>query len=73
MGNKGILVSFKTKEGTIQKAIAYNSEQAAEFTRVKKVFLRYVGDDLLPMKDEFGKNIVGLKDSEILTLIGYVD
>lgn len=73
MGNKGILVSFKTKEGNTQKAIAYNSEQAEEFSKVKKVFLRYVDDRFRPIKDETGKNVVGLKDQSLLTIIGYVD
>lgn len=72
-GTKGVIVSFKTKEGTIQKAIAYNHEQAVEFTNVKKVFIRYVGDDFKPMKDPNGKNIVGLKDKELLTVIGFID
>lgn len=73
IGSKGRLYSFIDSKGQKQKAVAYESEQASEFTKVKKVFIRYVGDDFLPMKDNEGKNIVGLKDNEHLTLIGYVD
>lgn len=69
----GRLVSFATKDGKLQKAIAYNHEQAAEFSNVKKVFIRYIDDNFNPQKDEHGKNLVGLKDAEKLTVIGFVD
>lgn len=71
--SRGRLVKFTTKEGKEQKAIAYQYEQAVEFSKVKKVFIRYVDDDMMPQKDENGKKIVGLKDVEKLTVIGFVD
>lgn len=70
---RGKIVTFTTKEGQQQKAIAYNHEQAAEFSKVKKVFIRYIDDKFIPQKDEKGKNIVGLKDADKLRVIGFVD
>lgn len=71
--SRGKIVTFINSEGNKQIAIAYDSEQAAEFSKVKKVFVRYLDSNLLPMKDDQGKNIVGLKDLKLLTIIGFID
>lgn len=72
-GNKGRIVSFLTREKKTQYGIAYVKDQNKTFEQSKKVFVRYIGDDYLPMKDKDGKEIVGLKDSIELSTIGFVD
>lgn len=75
MGKRsGKLVSFKTSDGKIQKAIAYDDEQSAEYSKVKRVFVRYIGDDFMPLRDKVdGQKIVGLKEADSLTIFGFVD
>ena len=74
MGKRtGKLVHFKDSNGVKVIAVAYDDEQSVEFSKVKKVFIRYLGGNYLPLKDNNGKNIVGLKDADKLTIFGFVD
>jgi hypothetical protein len=66
--NPGMI--FQIKDGG--KCIAYNKKQDKAFG--DRLLINHVDDNYEPIKDEAtGKNLVGLKSKELLTLIGYVD
>lgn len=55
------------------KFIAYNKEQHASFSQIKKLLVHHMTDDFKPKTDKEGKRIVGLKAIDKLKLIGYTD
>lgn len=72
-GNPGKLVKWTNKDGQECLGIAYNKEQAPEFIKVKKVFVRHIDKSYQLLKDADGKRIVGLYAADKLNVIGYVD
>ena len=69
----GKLVRYTKKDGGVQMAIAYNDKQHPEFIKAKKVFLNLIDENYNQMVDGGGKNITGLKDISLVTVIGMVD
>lgn len=68
----GHIVTFKDKDGKVQKATCIYEDQKPEFG--KRLFLRMVNDDMSPKIDPGnGKKLISVKFPEEVTVIGFID
>ena len=66
--SKGVIFKYKSKNGEMVKAVAFNKEQDHG-----KVFLRILNDDCTFKKTEDGKDIIAVKNGEELVQTGFWD
>lgn len=72
MANPAQIVTFESKDKTIQKALIYQSDQRKSYSNYRKIFIRLVNEDFTP-KTIKGKEVIALKDAADLTIIGFQD
>ena len=66
--SKGVIFKYKSKNGEMVKAVAFNKEQDSCFSDHGKVFLRILNDDCTFKKTEDGKDIIAAVSYTHLTL-----
>jgi hypothetical protein len=71
--SKGVIFKYKSKNGEMVKAVAFNKEQDSCFSDHGKVFLRILDDDYNFKKTEEGKGIIAVKNGDELIQIGFWD
>lgn len=71
--SKGVIFKYKSKNGEMVKAVAFNKEQDSCFSDHGKVFLRILNDDFTFKKTEDGKDIISVKNGDELIQTGFWD
>ena len=71
--NSGIIVSYIDPAGHLQKGIVRYADQHRLFEKANKSLVTLLNDDLSIKTDQDQKNIIALKQSDLLTHIGYCD
>ncbi len=71
MKNSGYIIVYIDKEGNDKQGVAYHSKQANFLP--KRILINLCDKDGNHMKDDLGKDVVALKQIDLVKVIGYVD
>ena len=71
--NSGIMVTYIDPDGNLQKGVVRHSDQHKLFAKANKALVTLLNDDLSLKIDQDQKNMIALKQKDLLTHVGYCD